>query len=192
LAITKERKQALVAEYRDRLERSKAVVLASFSGLSVKDMEEIRRKLREQGGELHVVKNRLVRLAFREAGLPVPEEALTGTTVMGYAPDDAPGLAKTIVDAAKASEFIRVKGGVIDGVLYGARQVEMLADLPPLPVLRELIGSSKPAGAWPGARRHRAQAGRCGQGCAETPQLLDSAAPGLARRNDFEGENYHG
>jgi len=153
LAITKERKQALVAEYRERLERSKAVVLASFSGLSVKDMEEIRRKLREQGGELHVVKNRLVRLAFREAGLPVPEEALTGTTVIGYAPDDAPGLAKTIVDAAKASEFIRVKGGVIDGVLYGARQVEMLADLPPLPVLRaRLIGVIQaPAGRVAGA-----------------------------------------
>lgn len=153
MAITKERKQALVAEYRKLLERSKGVVLASFSGLSVKEMEDIRRKLREQGGEFHVVKNRLVRLAFREAGLPVPEEALTGTTVIGYAPEDAPALAKTIVEAAKASEFVRVKAGVIDGVLYGARQVEMLADLPPLPVLRaRLIGViQSPAGRVAGA-----------------------------------------
>jgi len=141
LAITKSRKQELVGEYRKLLERSKGVVLTGFSGLSVKEMEEIRRKLREQGGEFHVVKNRLVRLAFREAGLPVPEEALTGTTAIGYATQDALALAKTIVEAAKASESVRVKGGVIEGVLYGPAQVEMLADLPPLPVLQaRLIG----------------------------------------------------
>lgn len=159
MAITKTRKQALVGEYRELLARSQGVVLTAFSGLSVKEMEEIRRKLREQGGEFHVVKNRLVRLAFREAGLPVPEQALTGTTAIGYATDDALALAKTIVEAAKASEFVRVKGAVIEGVLYGPAQVEMLANLPSLPVLRaRLIGvlqapAARVAGALMGTAR---------------------------------------
>ncbi len=159
MAITKERKQALVGEYRELLERSKGIVLTAFSGLSVRDMEDIRRKLREQGGEFHVVKNRLVRLAFREAGLPVPEEALLGTTAIGYATDDAIALAKTIVEATKASEFVRVKGGIIDGVLYGPAQVQMLAELPPLPVLQaRLIGviqapAARLAGALAGTAR---------------------------------------
>lgn len=159
MAITKSRKQTLVGEYREMLGRSKGVVLAGYSGLSVKNMEELRRKLREQGSEFHVVKNRLAKLAFREAGLPVPEEALSGATVIGFAPDDVTGLVKAIVEAAKASEFVRVKAGVFEGVLYSARQVQMLAELPPLPVVQaRLIGviqapASRLAGALAGTAR---------------------------------------
>lgn len=159
MAITKTRKKTLVTEYREMLGRSKGVVLAGYSGLSVKSMEELRRKLREQGSEFHVVKNRLAKLAFREAGLPVPEEALSGATVIGFAPDDVTGLIKTIVEAAKASEFVRVKAGVFDGVLYNAHQVQTLAELPPLPVLQaRLIGviqtpAARLAGALAGAAR---------------------------------------
>jgi large subunit ribosomal protein L10 len=159
LAITKSRKQALVGEYREMLVRSRGVVLAAYTGLSVTGMEELRRKLREQGSEFHVVKNRLAKLAFREAGLPVPEDALSGSTVIGFAPEDVTALVKAIVEAAKASEFVRVKAGVFDGVLYTGRQVEMLAELPPLPVLQaRLIGviqapASRLAGALAGAAR---------------------------------------
>ncbi|MEW6568054.1 MAG: 50S ribosomal protein L10 [Chloroflexota bacterium] len=136
MAITKERKQALIAQYRELLQRSIGVILADYSGLTVRDLEDMRRKARELGAELHVVQNRLAKLAFKQAGLPVPEEALVGTTAIGFASDDALALAKMIVEAGKQSEFVRLKGGVVDGQLYDARQVEALAELPPLPVLR--------------------------------------------------------
>jgi len=162
LAITKSRKQALVTRYEEQLNRSKGVVLASFAGLTVKEQEDLRRKVRELGGEFHVVKNTLAKLAFQRAGLPVPEEALLGTTVIGTVSEDVPALAKTIVEAAKQSEFIWVKAAVIDGVLYGARQVEQLAELPALPVLRaRLLGliqtpASRVVGALNGSVRQLA------------------------------------
>lgn len=153
MAITKERKQALVAQYRDLLSRSRGVVLTAYSGLTVRQLEELRRKVRDQGGEFHVVQNRLAKLAFKEAGMPVPEEALVGTTAIGFASEDVLALAKMIVEAGRQSDFIRVKGGVVEGVLYGGRQIEQLAELPPLPILRShLLGLLRaPAGRAAGA-----------------------------------------
>jgi large subunit ribosomal protein L10 len=162
LAISKERKEALVAQYRERLARSKGVILAAYAGLSVKEMDDLRRKIRELGGEFHVVQNRLAKLAFKEAGLPVPEEALVGTTAIGFMSEDVLAMAKVLVDAAKESEFLRVKSGVIDGVLYGPQQVERLAGLPPLPLLRaQLLGvlqapASRVVGALAGSVRQLA------------------------------------
>ncbi len=162
MAITKSDKQAMITRYEDILRGSKGVVLASFTKLTVKQQEDLRQKVRELGGEFHVVKNTLVKLALQHVGLPVPEEALLGTTVIGTVADDVPGLAKTIVEAAKQSESIRVKAAVIDGVLYGARQVEQLAELPGLPVLRaRLLGliqtpASRVVGALNGSVRQLA------------------------------------
>jgi large subunit ribosomal protein L10 len=136
LAITKNRKKALVTQYHDLLVKHRGIVLASFVGLSVKEQEDLRRKVRELGGEFLVVKNTLAKLAFQQAGLPVPEEALLGTTVVGGVSEDVPALAKTIVEAAKRLDSIRVKAGVIDGVLYSGKQIEQLAELPPIPVVR--------------------------------------------------------
>lgn len=162
MAISKDRKQALVAQYRDLLTQSKGIFLADYSGLTVRELEDLRRKIREQGGELHVVKNRLVKLAFKEIGLPVPEEALSGPTAIGFTAEDVPGIAKVIVDASKESEFIRVKAGLIDGTLYRPAQVQLLAELPPLPVVRaQLLGllqapASRVASALAGSVRQLA------------------------------------
>jgi large subunit ribosomal protein L10 len=153
LAISKSRKQEMVGEYVELLQRSQGVVLATYAGLRVRQLEALRRKAREAGGELRVVKNRLARRAFAEAGLTVPDGALAQTTLIGFALEDIPGLARVIVDAGREMEFLRVKGGVVEGVSYGARQMEMLAELPALPVLRgRLLGVIQaPAGRVAGA-----------------------------------------
>ena len=69
MPFSKERKQAMVEYYRDLVGKSQGIVLASYSGLRVKDVERLRRKVRELGGEFHIVKNRLVRLTLKEAVL---------------------------------------------------------------------------------------------------------------------------
>lgn len=152
MAITKERKRALIAQYQELLRRSGGVVLATYSGLRVRELEELRRRARDLGAEFHVVQNRLVKRAFQEAGLPVPEEALTGTTAIGFAGDDPLALVKMLVEASRQTEFVRVKGGLLEGQLYGPRQIEALAELPPLPVLRaRLLGVLQaPAGRMAG------------------------------------------
>lgn len=141
MAITKERKQAMVKQYRDLVSSSQGIILASYTGLAVKDLERLRRKVRELGGEFHVVKNRLARLTLKEAGLTVADDALQGATAVGFAPDDPLAMAKAIVDFSKESDRVKVKAGVVNGVVYDGKQIVRLAEMPSLPVLRaQLLG----------------------------------------------------
>lgn len=141
MAITKERKQALVAEYQDLAKRSKGLILTSYSGLTVKDLQALRNQIRDYGGEFHIVKNTLMDLAFKALDIPMPEAATTGTTAIGFAVDEIPAVAKAIVDLGREGRQIVIKGGVIDGTLFDAAQIERLADLPPMPVVQaQLIG----------------------------------------------------
>ncbi|MEX0787188.1 MAG: 50S ribosomal protein L10 [Anaerolineales bacterium] len=141
MAITRKRKEELLASYLELVRGSKGMVLTSFSGLNVKDLEALRRKIRDLGGDFHVVKNSLIRLAFREAGLPEPAGAKTGTTAIGFASEDLPSVAKAILDVARQSGAIQLKGAWLEGMAYSAAQTEQLAELPPLPVIRgRLLG----------------------------------------------------
>lgn len=136
MAINKEKKQELVANYKELLGESSALIMTSYSGVSVKQLEAVRRKIRELGGEFHIVKNTLFSLVMNEAGISLPEDAYIGTTAIGFAMEEIPGVAKAIVDLAREVESVNLKGGLIENVAYDAAQIEMLADLPPLPVLR--------------------------------------------------------
>ena len=141
MAITKQKKRDLVAAYTDWIQRSQAMILVTYVGLSVKELETLRREVRSAGGEFHVVKNTLARLAFREAGLEIEPEHFLGDTAIGFAFEDAPSVAKAIVEFAKDAEAVNVKAGYLDGRLVTAEAMEALAKVPPLPVLRgQLLG----------------------------------------------------
>lgn len=139
MPVTRQRKQELVEAYRAWLEGSSGIVLTSYSGMSVRALEDLRRKVREAGGEYHVVKNRLLALAMRQAGLDVPAGSLEGTTAVGFAGDDVPAVVKVIVETARQSEALTVKAALLEGRVYEKRQVERLAELPPLPVVRAML-----------------------------------------------------
>jgi large subunit ribosomal protein L10 len=157
--VTRQRKQELVQAYREWLEGSSGLILTSYSGMSVRALEDLRRKVREAGGEYHVIKNRLMALAMRQAGMDVPPEALEGTTAIGFAGEDIPGVLKAIVETARQAEALKVKVALLEGRVYEARQVERLAELPPLPVVRaQLLGllqapATRVAGALAGSVR---------------------------------------
>lgn len=141
MAISKERKQEILREYSDWIKRSKAVILTQYKGLPMKELDLIRSKMRELGGEFHVVKNTLGALAFKEAGLSIPEKLFEGSTAISFAFDDPPAVAKMMTDYIKGSEFMKIKGGYLDTQVLSEAQVKVLADLPPLPVLRaQLLG----------------------------------------------------
>jgi len=141
LAITKQRKETLVAQYQELASRAKGMILTSYSGLSVKQLEGLRNQIRELGGEFHIVKNTLMRLAFKELKLPFPESLMHGTTAIGFAAEDVPVVAKLIVDLSRENPGMLIKAGLIDGSLYDGAQVVRLAELPPLPVVRaQLLG----------------------------------------------------
>jgi len=139
--VTRQRKQEIVEAYRHWLEGSSGLVLTNFSGMSVRAQDELRRKVREAGGEYHIIKNRLMILAMRQAGMTVPAEALEGTTAIGFAGEDVAAMLKAIVETARQSEALKVKAALLEGRVYEPQQVERLAELPPLPVVRaQLLG----------------------------------------------------
>ncbi len=136
MAITKKQKDELVAQYQDWLTKSRAVFLAEYLGLSMKEMEELRGKIREVGGEFHVIKNTLARIALENAGYPSSDQYFEGSTAAGFAFQDAPKIAKTMADFAKSAESLKIKGGFLDAQQVTPQQIIALAELPPLPVMR--------------------------------------------------------
>jgi large subunit ribosomal protein L10 len=142
LAVSKERKKEIVATYQDWLGNSQAVFLAEYTGLTMKDMDHLRDKVREVGGEFHVIKNTLGKLAFEGAGYDVPQDYFLGSTAAGFAFEDAPAMAKAMADFSKSVQFLKFKGGYLDKNMLSAEEVRALAELPPLPVLRaQLLGT---------------------------------------------------
>jgi large subunit ribosomal protein L10 len=141
LAITKEHKADLLQKYAELLKKSQGLILVEYRGLNMKGMDPLRRKVREAAGELHVVKNTLALMALREAGQEAPASLFTQTTAIGFAFTDVPGVAKALTAFARDSEFVKVKGALLGNQVLGPKDVEALAELPPLPVLRaQLLG----------------------------------------------------
>src|SRR6185295_12584223 len=132
-----ERKEELIKTYDELIGKSTGMILIEYRGLTMKGMDPLRSKLREQSGELHVVKNTLAQRALTAAGRKVPDELLTHSTAIGFAFSDVAGVAKALSTYAKDSEFVTIKG---DRILTSA-DVEALAELPPLPIVRaQLLG----------------------------------------------------
>jgi large subunit ribosomal protein L10 len=142
LAVTKERKDELITQYKDWANRSRALIVTEYHGLSMSDLDELRSKIREVGGEFHIVKNTLGKMALEAEGYPLPQDLFEGSTAIAFAFDDAPATAKALVDFARSKEFLKFKGGYLGQDVISADSVKELADLPPLPVMRaRLLGT---------------------------------------------------
>ena len=113
MAITKEQKAEILRTYTELIQKSEAVVLIEYKGLSMKGIDPLRRKVREVSGELHIVKNTLARLALEQTGHKVPADFVTNSTAIGFAFTDVPSVAKALTAAAKESEFVKVKGALL-------------------------------------------------------------------------------
>jgi large subunit ribosomal protein L10 len=142
LAISKQRKDDLVSQYSEWMTKSRALILTEYIGLTMKQLDDLRSKTRDAGGEFHIVKNTLGKVAFQNVGWELPDDFLEGSTAVGFAFKDAPALAKTMADFAKSSEFLKIKGGYLGTKPITADEIKALAELPPLPVMRaQLLGT---------------------------------------------------
>ena len=136
-------KQTFVGEFRDKVQEAPVLYLTDFSGLDVKSMTLLRRRLKDAGAEYLVVKNRLVKLAVADLDMPDISEALLGPTgvVVGYEGVVEP--AKVVSDFAKEHDDKPVfKLGILDKKVVSAVEIERLAQLPPRDqLLAELAGA---------------------------------------------------
>ena len=142
MAISKEQKQDLVKQYGEWIDASKAIFLTKYIGLSVPELQQLRADIREAGGEFHIVKNTLAKLALKNAGKEIENEHFLGDTAIGFAFEDGPGLAKAMVDFANESDFLDIKAGYLGENLVSSAEIVALSKVPPLPVLRAQLMSA--------------------------------------------------
>ena len=133
-----EKKVQAVAELKELAQNASIIVGAEYRGLSVKDMTNLRRQLREAGVEAHVVKNRLFQLAVQQAGIEAASALVEGPTLVIFGSGDIVAPSKAIADYARtarntfAPRKVFMDGQLVDGKVVG--------ELASLPSREELIG----------------------------------------------------
>jgi large subunit ribosomal protein L10 len=127
-------KVAVVEEVRAKLEAADAAVLTEYRGLNVSATAELRRALRDAGGEYKIYKNTLVRFAARDLGLEI-DDLLTGPTAIAFVDGDPVSVAKALKEFAKANPALVIKGGLLGEKALSEAEVKALAEVEPREVL---------------------------------------------------------
>jgi large subunit ribosomal protein L10 len=127
-------KVAVVDEVRERFDGANAALLTEYRGLNVASLAQLRRALRDAGGEMKVYKNTLVRFAARDLGLDI-EALLTGPTAIAFVDGDPVNVAKALRDFARTNPALVVKGGLLGDKTLSAAETQALADVEPREVL---------------------------------------------------------
>ena len=123
-------KESIVEEIKERLTGSEGILMADYRGLTVKEMQELRTKVRDAGADLKIYKNRLTQIALRELAMPSLDEYLNGPTALVFVADDPVAPAKALQDFAKLHQALEVKGGLVQNQVVDAASVKAIASLP--------------------------------------------------------------
>src|SRR3954467_12414155 len=107
---TKKKKQT-VKELNHLFQESQVLIFTDYRGLTVADITNLRRQLRDKGVEYHVTKNTLTPLAAERAGLSDVTKMLDGPTAIAFVGDDIPGAAKVLNDFVRTSRIMQIRGG---------------------------------------------------------------------------------
>ena len=139
LAISRERKESLVAEYIDLLKRSNGVVISEFHGMVDAEFKKVRRAVREAGGVHRVTKLTLLKRALQDSGYPIPAGLEGAPVAISFCLEDVPAVAKALKAYLKDAELMILRGGLMGQTVLTPAEVSAIADLPPLDVLRAQI-----------------------------------------------------
>ena len=139
--MKKEDKERVVAELTERLRSTETLLVADYRGLTMPQIDELRSKLIEHGARFAVVKNTLTKRAAEAAGSDTLLALLEGPTAIAFLESggDPVAVAKALVDAARDTRVLEIRGGMLEGRPIEAAEIESLAKLPPLDVLRSQV-----------------------------------------------------
>jgi large subunit ribosomal protein L10 len=124
-----------VADIKERIGASDAILLTEYRGLTVSDISELRRSLAEGGASFAVVKNTLMRRAAEDSAMAELGSLLEGPTAVAFVEGDPVAAAKKVVEAIKRFPALVLKGGFMDGRMLSATDARALADLEPREVM---------------------------------------------------------
>jgi large subunit ribosomal protein L10 len=137
-------KERIVEELTERLKSTPTLFVADYRGLSVTEIDELRTKVIEHGARFTVVKNTLTKRAAEAAGADSLLAMLEGPTAIAFieADGDMVAVAKALSDTARTTRILSIRGGILDGNPIGEADVQNLATLPPVEILRgQVLGA---------------------------------------------------
>jgi large subunit ribosomal protein L10 len=139
--VKKEDKERVVAELTERLRTTDTLLVADYRGLTMPQIDDLRTKLLEHGARFAVVKNTLTRRAAELAGADALLALLEGPTAIAFLESggDPVAVAKALVDAARETRVLEVRGGMLEGRPVEPGEIESLAKLPPVDILRSQV-----------------------------------------------------
>lgn len=117
-----------VEEMRDKFRNSNGAVVTAYTGLTVAQLQQLRRSLGENAN-YRVAKNTLTKIAANEAGINTIDDLFTGSSAVAFVTGDPVEAAKGLRDFAKDNPNLVIKGGVLDGKALSADDIKKLADL---------------------------------------------------------------
>ena len=144
MAKTKEQKQKILEELKEKTEKQKSIVFVDFSGLPVKDITELRKKMREKDCEFKVAKKTLIQWAFKKNNPEIGEKirALQGEIALGFGYADEISPFKILGDFCKTQKNLKILGGLLDNEFLDAEQAVALSILPAKEeILARIVGS---------------------------------------------------
>ena len=140
MAITKEKKQDIVAKVKDVLENAVSVVFVHFKGLSVGDTSAMRKSLKEEGVGYYVAKKTLIERALNERGYAGSMPDMPGEMALAWSTKDPTSAARGIFDHGKKhKDTLSIMGGVFEGGFLSASEMNSIATIPPVLVLRGMF-----------------------------------------------------
>ncbi len=130
MAVTREKKEQILADLKEKFKQAKGVVFAQYTGLSVNSAQEMRRGLRASNVGYKVAKKTFVRLAVKDQGLEIPKEITPGPIGVAFGFDDEIVAAQKMSEFAKKFEGVTLMGGIFEGKVVDAALVKQLASIP--------------------------------------------------------------
>ncbi len=134
-----EQKAGVVAEIKEKFENAKSVVAFDYRGLSVAEVTELRRKLRETGADYKVYKNTLTKRALNELNIDM-NEYLEGPSAIAFGTDEL-SIVKIINDFAKEHEALELKAGIVEGKVAGLEDLKRYAAIPSRDMLLTMLAA---------------------------------------------------
>src|SRR5688572_16162438 len=142
--MLKSDKERIVGELTERLQATETLIVADYRGLTMKEIDALRGELLQHGARFSVVKNSLTRRAAEAAGADAVLALLDGPTAIAFLETDGDpvAVAKALAETARTTKVLAVRGGLLEGRAMTAEEVEELAKLPPLDLLRgQVLGA---------------------------------------------------
>jgi large subunit ribosomal protein L10 len=133
--LSRTAKEEQVKEFNKAFKASPSVMVVEYKGLSVGEMEKLRKEVSDAQAELKVVKNTLLKIAAKNTDVEQIDELFEGPTAVAICESDPSALAKVFVNIIKDAPMLKIKGGIVDGSVVGANEISELSKLPSRPEL---------------------------------------------------------